>query len=293
MIRENTPIEKYNHNGQDYYVKREDLSCIHPLPPLAKLRGVSLFLERKLKENTDIKYVGNIDTRKSKSGWGVKAVLKGMDREDIETHLYYPKLKIHTEHPPNVTLAQKMGAIIHGDRGSLIKIFYYMKQKEFYAQFGKKEGLFMPFGLKVKESVEGVMKEAGFVADRYFNGTLFIILGSAYMFSGVYASILERNVEPDYHLVSVGAGKNTHRIAVNENLNYIRGSKKTNYWNRLFLFNDVTYHTSEYDYDELCKIETPFPSSPTYEKKAFKIMTDMIDKGHKFREPMFFWNIGV
>lgn len=46
MLNEKTPIECYNVEGKQIYVKREDLFGTYPAPPLAKLRGARIVLQR-------------------------------------------------------------------------------------------------------------------------------------------------------------------------------------------------------------------------------------------------------
>lgn len=46
LFREHTPIETYRIRGSEIFVKRDDLFATKPAPPLAKLRGLRLVLEK-------------------------------------------------------------------------------------------------------------------------------------------------------------------------------------------------------------------------------------------------------
>ena len=65
---QNTPIKKYKVDGHEIIVKREDLACLPPGPPFAKVRGLYPVLQ-KLKEK-GVKIFGYMDTSISMAGWG-------------------------------------------------------------------------------------------------------------------------------------------------------------------------------------------------------------------------------
>ena len=72
LFREHTPIETYRLNGHLVHVKRDDLFGVQPAPPLAKMRG-ALVLLQKLKSQ-GIPHVGVFDTRVSMAGQGIAAI---------------------------------------------------------------------------------------------------------------------------------------------------------------------------------------------------------------------------
>ena len=61
LFNENTPIENYNIKGRAVYVKRDDLYGRYPAPPLGKLRGLRVLIDKYYKKS--IRTIACWDTR--------------------------------------------------------------------------------------------------------------------------------------------------------------------------------------------------------------------------------------
>ncbi len=88
MFKYDTPIEEYKIGKKTVYVKRDDLFGEDPAPHLAKLRGITKYVKKA--EEKGVKILGDLDTRVSKSGWGLAAACKGTG---ITPYVFYPQLK--------------------------------------------------------------------------------------------------------------------------------------------------------------------------------------------------------
>ena len=171
ILRNNTPVEQYEISGRTINVKREDLSTFWPAPSLAKLRGCLLRLE-KVKE-AGYTLVGCLDTRISKSGWGVAYLVNRIG--DMEVHAYYPELKSERGYKHQQQhMSEFLGATLHPMVGGRTAILYTRAKREIEQQ----DGYMMPMGLVVEESVDAIATEARTVPDCYLGGDLVVCTGS-------------------------------------------------------------------------------------------------------------------
>lgn len=267
MIKDNTPIERYFLDKGEVFVKREDLCVSPPAPALAKLRGVNKRLI-SLKEQ-GINLVGVLDTRISKSAWGVASLAREMG---IKVVAYYPHLKSYTEMPINQKKAQEMGAEVHPLRGGRTAVLYSWAKKD----IEKRGGYMMPMGLVVKESIDAVCEEARRTPAQYLGGSIVICVGSGMMIAGVSLALADK-VKAIY---GISAGMSTSRQR--------EKIKKTGGFSlpmnvELILPDGVDYYSFE-------GTETPFPCSPYYDKKTWVWLLEHWDQLPK---PILFWNIGV
>ena len=76
MFIQDTPVEPYNIDGKQLFVKREDLACLPPGPPFAKVRGLYPVLIRLKKQG--VKTIGYMDTAISMAGWGISYFCSGL-----------------------------------------------------------------------------------------------------------------------------------------------------------------------------------------------------------------------
>lgn len=268
IIRDNTPIEKYLiGEGKEVFVKREDLCVVPPAPALAKLRGVH---KRLLSlKGRGINLVGVLDTRISKSAWGVAYLAREMG---IKVVAYYPHLKAYTEVPMNQRKAQEMGAEVYPLKGGRTAVVYSWAKKDIEGR----GGYMMPMGLVVKESINAVSEEAKRIPQKYLGGSIVLCVGSGMTIAGVALGLADK-VKTIYG-ISVGMSTDRQRKKIKDTGGF---SLPQNV--KLILPDGVNY----YDFEET---ETPFSSSPYYDKKAW---VWMLKNWEKISKPLIFWNIGV
>ena len=270
LIRDNTPVEEYEIRGKTVYVKRDDL-CIpsEEAPALAKLRGVYYrLLELK---DSGFTRIGVMDTRISKSGWGVAYLAKHIG--GLEVINYYPDLKSYGGGiPDNQQNVLKLGGNVHGLPGGRTAILYHQAKED----LAKIEHSYMlPLGLVVEESVEAIREEAELLDDKYLGGDVVVCVGSGMTILGL-ALALENKVNKIY---GISAGmSNARQIKRIKGINWVVPQVI-----KLILPPGVDY----YSYDN---IKTPFRSSPYYDKKAWRWLRKNLKK---LKEPILFWNIGV
>jgi 1-aminocyclopropane-1-carboxylate deaminase/D-cysteine desulfhydrase-like pyridoxal-dependent ACC family enzyme len=268
ILRNNTPIEQYIITGRTINVKREDLATSWPAPSLAKLRGCLKRLE-KVKADGYTK-IGVLDTRISKSGWGVAYLAKELG--DLEVHAYFPAIKadngkLHQQQK----MSQQLGAILHPMKGGRTAVLYSQAKKEIIAS----GGYMMPMGLTVEESVNAIAEEASTIPSQFLGGDLVVCTGSCMTLSGITVALAPKLNK----IYGISAGMNT---AKQEKRCGVAGVQlPTNV--ELILPPGIDYYSQE-------TIETPFPSSIYYDKKAWRWLTENLDK---LQDPVIFWNIGV
>ena len=269
-----TPIESYAINGKEIYVKREDLCCRDSpnMPPLAKLRGASILLEKLKAQGVEI--LGNQDTRVSMSGLGVAALCKELSMSCI---LGYPDGREGA--PVHLQKAQELGAELYPLRPNYIRILYAQTKK--YVE-GKK-GYMLPFGLVCAESVLAVAEEASTVPDELLTGTLVICVGTGTMLTGVLLGLRRLPV-----VVGISSGmslanqeRNIRRLLFEANVSQARLSEIND---KLRLLPAIM------PYSEECEFEVPFPTHKNYDAKAWLWLCQHVDE---LEPPVLFWNIGA
>ena len=77
-ILQDTPTEEFS---KGYFVKREDMACLPPGPPFAKVRGLYRGLQ-KIKER-GIDTVGYFETSISMATWGISYFCKLLEMKPI------------------------------------------------------------------------------------------------------------------------------------------------------------------------------------------------------------------
>jgi threonine dehydratase len=207
IIQQNTPLEKYNINGRDIFVKREDLSSLDPAPRLSKLRGV---YERMLKvKNEGYKTIGVFDTRVSKAGWGCAAIAQEIG--DLEIINFYPELKEYLKTnfiPENQRKVKELGGKLCGMKGGRTAVLYSQSKK-----LAEMKGWYMmPLGLVVEESVKATSKIAETLPANALGGDLVVCIGSGMITAGI-ASALATKLNRIY-AVSAGMDNTRQRLRI-------------------------------------------------------------------------------
>lgn len=270
MIVDHTPVQYYpvGNNGDIVVVKREDLSTVPPLPPLAKLRGVTLLLE-KLKAQ-GVRKVGVVDTSVSKAGQGVAAVCKSLGMECVLGH---PNRKEGLA--PQHQAAKDLGAELYPLRGGRVSIHYYQTKRYVESQ----GGTMLPWGLVCIESVLAVAKEASTMHWDYCEGTVVLSCGSGTMTAGVLLGLPK---QPHVvYAISSGLTNSKQQRNIARLLTEAGAS--------LDLMDPLQLVPAIMPYSTKCEIPAPFPMHPNYDLKAWFWMQDHIAVLPK---PVLFWNIG-
>lgn len=268
ILRDNTPVEQYVVDGRTINVKREDLATSWPAPSLAKLRGCLKRLEAV--KATGFTKIGVLDTRISKSGWGVAYLAKEMG--DLDVHAYYPDIKgdkgvLHQQQK----MSRDLGATLHPMKGGRTAVLYAQARREVEST----GGYMMPMGLTVEESVNAIAAEASTIPENFLGGDLVVCTGSCMTLSGITKALAPKLK----HIYGISAGMNTAKQTKRCGMAGVDLPANV----RLILPEGVDYYSQE-------TIETPFPCSIYYDKKAWRWMINNLSE---LQDPIIFWNIGV
>jgi len=266
IIKNNTPIQKFQLNGFDVFVKREDLATEFPAPKLAKLRGVYIKLKELKEKGTKI--LGVLDTRISKSGWGVAYLAKEMG---FKVYAFYPKLKSETELQEQQKMAKMLGAVLVGMKAGRTGVLYGQAKVEI-ERIG---GYMLPMGLTLPESIKEISREAKTIPKEYLGGDLVLSVGSGMSIAGIADGIADKM----NFIYGISAGMNTKKQR-NRILKESGHELPKNV--RLIRPAGIDYYSED-------NIFTPFPSSVYYDKKAWRWLSENITK---LKQPILFWNIG-
>ncbi len=166
MLNEITPIEKYNLDGVDIWVKRDDLFGIYPAPPLSKLRGARIVL-RRLKEQ-GIQRIGVFDTRISKAGQGTAYLYKELG---LECWAGFPQI-IGTDISESHKIARELGARLFPQKAGRTAICYALFKK-----FVEENNSYMlPLGLVCPETSHAVESISRAETEGFYSIVEFVIL---------------------------------------------------------------------------------------------------------------------
>jgi 1-aminocyclopropane-1-carboxylate deaminase/D-cysteine desulfhydrase-like pyridoxal-dependent ACC family enzyme len=262
MLNEKTPIECYNVEGKQIYVKREDLFGTYPAPLLAKLRGARIVLQRLKAEG--ITKIAVFDTRISKAGQGIAYLCKEMDLKCLAG---FPKLKDKDIAESHKIAKEVLGAELMSLVAGRTAICYARLKKE-----AQSLGYYvLPLGLTFSETSHAV-ELISRAETKPFN-SIVLSAGTGVISSGVAAGT-------DCTVYAVSCGMNNKRQW--KRIQTLRPDK---------LFCNLILVQPEYDYyDALDTTQCPFPTSPYYDMKAW---TWLLKNYDRLAKPVLFWNIGV
>lgn len=281
LIRHGTPIKEYfvevkGKNSKSYgipvYVKREDLSTLPPMPPLAKLRGAGLLL--KALKHRGVKLIGHHDSWYSKAGWGIAVLCR---RLELKCIVGYPNHR-GKPLPKQLVQAADHGAELYGVRPNFIRINYAMTKR----WVESKGGYMLPLALACPESTIAVAREANTVPEALLSGTLVISVGSGTILSGLLLGLKEY---PQIYGVSAGMSEKHQRRNV-DRLLFLAEPTALHY----NFSNNFTIIPPSRPYEEQEDYPCPFPSHPNYDRKAWRWMCENIES---LKQPILFWNIGA
>jgi len=272
MFQYKTPIEEYKVGKKTVYVKRDDLFGQDPAPHLAKLRGITKYV-RKMDEK-GVKILGDLDTRVSKSGWGLAAACKGTN---IEPWVFYPKLKSEKSLPTIQKNAKNLGAKVFPLKAGRTAVLY-SKAKSTVEKNG---GIMLPMGLTLRETTEEVCKVVGDMPRELLEGTIVITTGTGTITAGLISGLRQNNIFPKkLYAVSCGMSIDKQEKVIGRLQNPYFSTKLPDYLQMVL---------PSMEYYQECNIETPFPCNPYYDKKAWWFLTKFI---YGMKGNILFWNIG-
>ncbi len=272
---QDTPTEKYN----GFYVKREDLACLPPGPPFAKVRG--LYYGLKEMKSRGIDTVGYYETSVSMATWGVAYLCQELGMKAV---VYYYKYKDGPKYnqEKQFKIWKRFNVIVHiNKQPQMQKIHESMSKRKFLEKYSK--GEFLPAGLKFDQTVQEVSKQVENVPKKALGGTIVICTGSGMMASGVLNGIYKYS------------NKKQNIIGVIVHPKSVTNLKKKIIKRvgvlPILLNNRINFKVIDYGYiytkREDCKTE--FSCCPYYDKKAYKYM---VDNYKQLKKPVLFWNIG-
>jgi 1-aminocyclopropane-1-carboxylate deaminase/D-cysteine desulfhydrase-like pyridoxal-dependent ACC family enzyme len=261
-----TPIEHYSVLGREVFVKRDDLFGVHPAPPLGKLRGLEILLQRYHEQG--VRVVGCWDTRVSKLGQGLAALVT--EFSDMRAVISYPTRR-RCPIPNAVRIAESLGSEILPLRGNHASICYAQATK----LVAKRGGIMLPFGLECTEAVSAIADEAASVPANFIkSGTVVVCCGSGVTLAGLLLGLLAA----PRRLIGISSGRSIAKIlaCVSRHVGKISSS--------------VDLHPARVPYDQSLDYFCPFPSHPNYDLKAWKFLVENVESLH---EPILFWNVGA
>ena len=278
MILRSTPVELYEHQGWNYWVKREDLCCESVgAPPFSKIRGLMKVLERL--KDVGYTHVGYTETSISMAGWGVafgcwklgmKAVI--FDPQYKGDHAGRGVLEYHRK------MWRRFNAEIIPIKAGMARVNYNVARKILQQSYGDGAEM-LPLGLPFQETILATVSEA---VDTRLNSnidfqTVVVNVGSGTIAAGVAIGFADRRI---YGVMGrTGNFERKQRDICKKGKFVIRGMTGI----------DFELIDPGWEYTERCDVEVPFPCHPYYDAKAFDWM---ITEHYQLKDPVLFWNIG-
>lgn len=274
MIVHNTPVEVYDVNGHEVYVKREDLSCVPPGPPFSKVRGLWEEMSRLDAQRPGVT-VGYVETAISMAGWGVAWAGQELG---IPVVIYDPQYK----KTPKVLAfhrtqwAKFPSTIIETYPAGMAKVNFYVCRKRLTQDFSN--SVMLPLGLPFKSSIDATAQESYHIPDIDFK-TVVSCVGSGTIFSGLVKSDRLRQAK------KVGVLTRSGDL-----------SAKTKKIMASACGGGLLYHPNfdlvdvGYKYAQPEPFPAPFPCHEFYDRKAWRWLVENIAS---LAEPILFWNIGA
>ena len=275
-----TPVEEYEVQGVQMYVKREDLCSPYPMPPLSKMRGVFKYIQ-SMKDS--VKGVGILDTRVSKSGQGVAVICEELD---LGCRYYVPVLKDQVDPAMQWQIARDHGAEII----SLAATRNFALRAKATKDCAEHEYLMLPQGLPLYETVLATGDVIRAMSPELLRGTVMVATGTGTIMAGLIKGLMHMAVEPA-RIIGVSASMSTEKqeAVINKHLSrairewYLDQQAVDKMLSRLVLLR------AKGDYYTPGENVTPWPSHPYYEWKAMDVLRPYLEG---FPKPILFWNIG-
>lgn len=276
MIIDNTPIETYPVDGIDIYVKREDLCVQRPGPPFSKMRGLFAYLST-LKQR-GISTVGYTESSISMAGWGVAWLAQKLDMTAV---IYDPQYSESNKKDHLSVLEyhrqqwKAAGAEIRPIKAGMVKVNYNICSKLLQQEFPG--AIMLPLGLPLQETVDATAAIAA-EYDGHFSSVV-VCIGSGTICAGLVKGMRRCEI---YGIMSRSG---------NESIKHQSIIKKAGVLNGGLLGRGAFLDCIDLgmEYTEKCDVEIPFPCHSYYDAKAWKWLTQNIQR---IMKPILFWNIG-
>lgn len=262
-------------------VKREDLCAEHPMPPLAKLRGVARLLTDKHAAGALDKGVGVLDTRISKSGLGAAILCQDLS---VPCRYYYPQTQAEASGPeaPWRITAQEHGARLiplPASRFSVVRARYLREEP----------GFALPVGLPLYETaLETAAVAATIPWDQY--ASLVLSVGTGTVLSGLLMGLSLAGAG-DVRIYGVTASMDPHKAALTAQQHMQRAIREGFVTTAAAqaVARQVQILREGTDYYAASEQRAPWPIHPHYEGKALSWLEA---HARQVPRPCLFWNIG-
>ncbi len=281
MIKNNTPIEKYNVDGNDVFVKREDLCTQPPGPPFSKCRG--LYAKLKKLKRKGITTVGYAESSISMAGWGVAWMAKELGMKAVIFDPQYvgkaPDLLIKHR-----TKWKKFGADIVPVDAGRTKVNYYIGKKylDENNKYKNENTAMLPIGLRVPETVDATVEEWKRTMQSFKPDITIVPVGSGTIFAGIIKAAEKDNGDLIGVMLYTG-----NKIKKFKNI-YIKSGKFPGSLNPPKV--NVKLVNPGWEYAQFSNVICPFPCHRYYDLKAWEwLIANIDDLNYK---KILFWNIG-
>lgn len=273
MKTKHTPVESVAVKGKTVWVKREDLCFSFPAPPFSKMRGLYEHLKKKKEQGYDT--ITYVETSVSMAGWGIAwackdlglrcVILDPQEKEPPVIHLYHRKMW------------KELGAEIVQIPAGRAVVGYRVAKK---ALANRRKTYIAPLGLPFAESILATEQEFRYtVENQIAPKTVVVCVGSGTICAGIVRAAV------DYGSMEiVGVMSRTGNPAIKKKVVIEKAGIPYHFSNISLRIEDPGW-----EYTEPCRVKTPFPSHPYYDKKAWDFLVKRV---YSLKEPILFWNIG-
>lgn len=264
-INENTPIQSYELEGREIFVKRDDLMGDNViLPPWGKLAAIKMLFEYEtplgfpyIEKSRPVTY---LSLRSSWSGWALGKI--GTDL-GFDVRIGYPNSKNFPKQM--LEKIEETGATLVPVKPNMLKVCLGMLKNK-----ARKEGWQeFPYAFETPQYLKHFANRIGKIGDKYDN--LVCIGGTPCTAIGLSQGF---------------KGKKIHMVLTCSKDSAITQLQKYG------LDKDprIELHETPYDfYDEMEWLETPFPMNPYWEKKGWYWLKENLEK---LEGSTLFWNLG-
>lgn len=274
MLIEPTPIERYEVNGREVWVKREDLCCPPPGPPFSKMRGVVAGLINLKKAG--ITQVAYAESRISMASWGLSWAAREIG--GIEVLVFMPSYKhgipellaAHRERWE--ALGGKTIPIENPTRPSINLVHI----KKILARDYPK-ALLIPVGMPFNETVLETYKQVQDMSVWPYK-TLVVSVGSGVICAGLIRGIANKAT------TIYGVSCKLHKVPQKKHIEILRRAEL------FFAKPDFQFINLDTKYSNRGVGEAPFPCNPFYDLKAWNWLENNIET---LEPPILYWNIGA
>ncbi len=277
-----TPVESYRINGNEVFIKREDLACPSPAPPFAKVRGLlPTLISLKKQGYTTFGYMENSI---SMATWGIGYFCKQLDLKCV---VFAPQYVdgLQDNQARMLEKWKEFDVEVRWMKACRQTIGYYMARKILNKEY--QNAYMLPLGLSFSITVDEVAKQVGLLESRFLYGSIVVSVGSGIMIAGICKGIANINGSPD--IFGILAAPKSEARMYHKIYKYSGVSL-----NEPTLFNSHNINLSLQDtrigYKEIPDVEAPFPCNDNYDLKAWKWL---LDNMFYLRQPLLFWNIGA